>query len=400
MKKFNKYIFLPIIFLLLFLLLIYANKIPLYDDEPTHFAQINLFLKGEYKLIEGISIIPSFHFFIARTARLFGFRTLNQFRLINFFFTFLNITLFYLITMKLKSSHPVLKTLQFAFLPILFPYRFLLYAENLSVLLILLALYCALTGRKFTSFIFSSLSVLTKQTNIVWYLFILFLIYLNNGSLKINFRKLPEFMKNNWYFFFGLIFFGIFVVTNRGVAVLTQKMHPDFIIKPGNLYWMLFLFFILFFPLNLKNISAIKPFLLKNKKLLIPLFLFLFVAVITFTSDHPWNQNPEHIRNRIILFFMSNSFWKVIYLLTVIFSLLSLFFTELININYYWLYPFTFLSLIPIWLIESRYSLPFFVLFNLFRKSASGKKELIQTVYFIILSLLIYWGYLNQQFYL
>lgn len=390
--------FLGIIFSGLFILFLFSTKIPLYDDEPRHFDQINLFIEGKYEIIT--TSIPVFHLIEAQFAKIFHSKSLHHLRFFNLLFSFLNIYIFFLIASKVSPSNNYLKTLQFAFLPVLFPYRFLLYTENLSLLFILLATYWTFRNKFFVSFIFAVFAVLTKQLNIVWYLFIFLFIYFKEYNSHLSFNNINLFIKEKYYFIAGLLGFAVFIYINRGVALITKDVHPDFYLSLGNFYWAIFLFFLLFLPLIINRFYIILGFICKKKIILIPVITFLITALFTFRLDHPWNQYPEHLRNGILLFFMSNIFLKLIFFNVVILTILIIYFIHLKKNHYYLLYPFMLLSLLPIWLIETRYSLPFFVFFILFREDFGRGIEFMQSLFFIVISILLFNGYLNQSFYL
>ena len=398
MKLIKKYIFLIALFSVLIISFLFSLNLPLYDDEPRHFDQINLFIKGRYQIIT--TSIPAYHLLITQIAKLFHFNTVNQFRLINLFFSFLNIYIFFLIAKKISPANYYSKTIQFAFLPILFPYRFLLYSENLFLLFILCAFYFVIKSKYFYSFIFALLSVLTKQINIVWYIFIMTTLYYKENLFQINLNKIYKFISGKLYFFAGLLAFGIFVFFNHGVAFITQDVHPDFYVSPGNFYWTMILYAIIFLPLNITKFNQFQYIFRKSSIILLPVIIFLIIAMLTFKNDHPWNQYPEHLRNRILLFFMSGLLLKFIFFISVIFAIITISFIKLKKNYYYLLYPFMIISLVPIWLIESRYSLPFFVFFILFREDFARKYELLQSIYLIVISVLLFKGYLLQSFYL
>ena len=126
--------------------------------------------------------------------------------------------------------------------------------------------------------------------------------------------------------------------------------------------------------------------------------LFLTVSWFSFHPSHPWNQFPEHLRN-LVLMAANQGVGKFLFLFAATLALLTLCFQPLLKREYYVIYPLSVMSLAAVWLIESRYALPAFILFLLFRKTGSIPLELLTLCLFMLFSGYLYWGYLNQLFY-
>src|SRR3989338_700703 len=400
MNKFNSLILILLFAFLIFLFSFIQNR-PLYDDEPGSYDQIKIYLNRRWEISEGFSKFPGFPFAIANLSLLINKTDISNLRAINFLFALASIVIFYLINLELDAENGVIKTVMFAFLPVLFPYQFLLYTENISNFTLLLAFYLTVRKKFFASGIFSIISVSVRQINIIWLVFIFFYIYLNNTKQYLNIGNFISHCRKNWLFLLTCFLFLIFGLVNKGFAVGNLSgAHPSFTIYPGNVYWLLFLFFVLFLPQNIYNISSFFLFLKKNKKLLYPILFFIIVSALTFNNSHPWNQYPEHLRNRILILFNSYYLNKLIFFIIISYSLLSLSQIKLINKVLYLIYPFSFLSLAPMWLIESRYSIIPLFLFILFKKKTNTVLEIITSFIFFCLSLLFYFVYLSQKFYL
>lgn len=81
-------------------------------------------------------------------------------------------------------------------------------------------------------------------------------------------------------------------------------------------------------------------------------------------------------------------------------SLIYISLTRLADGKFYPLYPFTVFALVPIWLIESRYAIIPLILFILFREISDRRLEWLTVIYFVLVSMYFFYGYLNQGFYL
>ncbi|KKS98423.1 MAG: hypothetical protein UV73_C0002G0137 [Candidatus Gottesmanbacteria bacterium GW2011_GWA2_43_14] len=370
---------------------------PLYDDEYSNYGQIKLFLEGNYSAYPKIGVIPGYHFFVSSMGILLGLTQIPQLRIINFIMVLLSFYLFWKTAGLLEDYGSInLKTLQFIFLPVIFPYRFLLYTENLSVPLILGSLFFLHNKRHWLAGLLACLSMLVRQLNV--FLVIYLILHITAETMGKQ-KKLKTIIKNNLINIFGLLAFAGLFIINKGTAIGVQDLHPDFFISPGNLYWALFLFFIMFIPINIANFWAIRTFIRQHKKILIFAMIFIISAVITFTANHPWNQSPEHLRNRLLLAVNGNIITEILFFSAVVYAIFSLAMIKLNRPLNYLIYPLSILSLLPIWLIESRYALLPLLLFMLYRKPTEKRLEYLTLAGFIIFSAYLYYGYLKQVFY-
>ena len=197
-KNTKKLIFLLSLLILLSCLFIIIKNNTLYDDEFGHFSQIKLFLEGKLEIYKGISLIPGYHLITAVIAKLTGLTSVPELRIISYSFSLLTIITFFKITQVIDPHFSFLKTFQFAFFPVLFPYLFLLYNESLSILLVLLSFYSILLKKNFLGGIFSIISVLVRQTNFVWLVFFFIYIYLRKYSNKSNLINFIKYSTENW----------------------------------------------------------------------------------------------------------------------------------------------------------------------------------------------------------
>lgn len=370
----------------------------LYDDEPTHIAQIRNFMNRNTVIHPRISLIPGYHFVIASAATLLGTREIPHLRAISLAINLLAIISFFLVARKLDTAHALTKTIQFSFLPILFPYQFLLYPEGLMLSLTFTSLLFALTRKYTLTAFFGFLSVLARQTNIVWFVFLHLLCYLDFRQNNLTANII---LKKSWLFILGYCIFAVFFAVNKGFAIGTSDVHPNFSIFSGNVFFVLFVSFWLFLPQMIVNFAKVKKAVSDRKWLPFIIILFILIGTYKFSNSHPWNQYPEHLQNRLVLIpFTSILLLKIIFFAVISYSVISLRVTKLISSRYYLLFPFAFLAAVPIWVVGARYSMVFFTFFLLFRKYTSPVLEWAIILIFTSVSLFLFYGYLNQIFYL
>jgi alpha-1,2-glucosyltransferase len=292
------------------------------------------------------------------------------------------------------------KTLQYVFFPILFPFFFLLYTDVFSLLLVITAFFFALKKNYNLTAIIGIASILVRQNNIIWLLFLYIFLYFQEYS-TINKEIIKNHIKKSWLFLLGFLAFAIFLFINKGIALGDEARHPGGIFF-GNIYFLLFLFFFLLLPFNLANLPKIIEKIKQNKKI-IPLLLAIFIFYFfTFQNTHPYNQ-PQYsffLRNQILLFFTSSLFLKILFLLPIAYSILSIWATKLPSKACYLIYPTAILYLLPSWLIEQRYYLIPFALFLALKEKKSNTVEYLTIIMYITLSLYLFWGIRYVEFFL
>lgn len=394
-----------------------------FGDEGFHFTQIDKFLRGDYSMDGSITTLPGYHGVQALVAWIMGEHTLGFYRLVNLLLSIASVILLFGITRSVDPTTARAKTVQYAFLPILFPFFFLLYTDVLSLFLGVAA--CSAYNRRAFAWalLIAGLSILIRQNNIVWFLFFAISFALESGFL----RSVGSTCSRRCTFSFpafadaegrgksdssahsslsrlhiilslgicAVVFalFGVFVVRNGGIAIGDAGAHPFPQMHLGNIYFLLFLAGILFLPLHLSHLHRIGRFLLKHP-LAAPISIGFFVfGMLTFANTHNYNQDIHSVflRNRVLEYFTLTPLLMTAFFIPTTLAFLSLLVTKLEKPYQYLLYPFGVLYLLPSWLIEQRYYLIPFVFFLLFRKSEHGAIEWLQAFYSILFSAILFW---------
>jgi alpha-1,2-glucosyltransferase len=143
----------------------------LYGDEEVHYDQIRRFACGDLSLNSWLTTLPGYHALLGLIGYVTGVTNIPFMRFLSFLIGLATIGVFGLINREISRNAEFLRILQFAFLPILFPFFFLLYTDVLSLLFVLLAFFCILRERTTLAAVMSLAGTLVRQTNIVWLLF-------------------------------------------------------------------------------------------------------------------------------------------------------------------------------------------------------------------------------------
>ncbi len=411
---------LPVILVLTFLTIATHGTM---GDEGFHWSQLKLFLAGDYKMDPSITNIPGFHFIVMLFAKVFVLEGLPALRTYSLVLGTLSIFAFYLCARALRPGEAHLRTYQYAFLPILFPFFFLLYTDATSLLFVLMALWAAVSRHAKTAAIFAILSVCIRQTNIIWLFFILLYVLLDQGFIDEFFvsvrrhvsritltftsslarKPWKEWLGTLWVFGLGFVLFAIFVKVNGGVAIGDKGAHPFPAFHLGNVYFLLFCFFFLFLPIHVANLGKISEMIAK-RKLLWMLFILGFFAfyMLTFVNDHYNNQAglAFFLRNKILVFYTKTLVHKAVFFLPIVYAVLSLCVIRYDKKIFFFLYPFTLAFIVPSWLIEQRYYLVPFAIFLLARERYHWTVEYSLLILSMGLSAYFFWGIQQGKFFL
>jgi len=353
-------------------------------DEARHFNQINSFAHGNFSLDPELTTIPGYHALMALICRVFDRYSLNSIRFLNSLIAFAVILVFYFTACRLSSEYALTKTLQFLFLPILFPFLSLAYTDTLSLLLVLLA-YRALQVSKYNlALLMALLSVFVRQNNIIWLLYVVALEYVRRNGCKPGLSLLLEHLKRSWIAILALTAFALFVLYNGGVALGHVKYHPAFSLQSGNVFFFLFISFFLFAPQHMLSGGKMLRQLARDWRTCLALLLLAGFYLFTYRVDNPLNFFQFHLRNQLLLFFVSSLALKALFFVITAWALLFFLHSRLSGETRILLYSATVLFLVPAWLIEQRYYLIPLMFFMLLKKEDSSRAEYLTVLLYMV----------------
>ena len=361
-------------------------------DEQEHLAQIERYIEGAF--ITMTPMIGGFHAAAAAVARLTGLSTKEDMRLLVLLISGATILLFRSLVQSFEPRASTMRTLQFVFFPLLFPYWFLIYTDIFALMLLLLAVLALTRDRFHATGILMFASVVVRQTYIVW------MALLGLWTLIVKVAEPQRLVKRSTSFGIGAGLFLLFVIVNGGVAVGDQDHHPDLEFQTENLLFMLVCFFVMFLPLIVSTLPRIARL---HRAVLVgaPLAsLVLFFG--TFRVDHTGNTQWQdyYLRNAMLEAMTSSPLAGVMTSVAIALAVLSLCVIRFRQPSHYLMYPFAALSVMPAWLIEQRYYMPAFALFMLFRESASPRVERALLAVNIAAALYLFTGVVDGSLFL
>lgn len=381
-------------------------------DELIHLPQIQSFMAGSMVLNGIVAMPPGFHLTIASIANFLGLQELRELRVINAAITLICPLLFWMYLASEKSKLPTLRSTQVLLSPIVWPFFFLLYTDLSSLLLILTSI--ALIERRHIKIaaLVCTFSLAFRQNNIFWAALIWLIAIGDSCSIsslledrKSSFndflKKIVPALKKTCLFFTPFLAFAIFVFLNGGVAMGNKDLHQASGLYPTQVFFCLLVFWLVLLPMHINNLGSIFELLKAHPWIALLLILLGVTYYLSFDISHPYNFPSDYfIRNWVLYKLKDHQYWRLIALIPMAWALLSLMVTDLEKRSYYWLYPITLASLLPVHLIEQRYYIIPLVLFMLFRVPMLKKWESILLGWTILLSTLVSYGIVSMRIFL
>lgn len=389
---------------LLFLLtsLLYLSKTSYLVDELAHYQstveigtdQINS------QTFSRNAQIPTYYYFMSLFVHLAPTISLNGLRVIQTFFSFLTIVIFYKTAVLIDEKNAHIKTYQFLFFPLTSIFYVLFYNDIFSLMVLLLSFYFLEKKLFVLSWLFALVSVLLRQNNIIWVLFICCYHAYDYLSIPITQKKVWQYLKECSGYLLSLIAILLFIVVNGSPAMADPNANT-FSVHVENPFFYLFTLSALFLPVIISNSTNYLRFNKKNLVLFImccalfPLFWYLFRAENWFNTQ----VFDFHLRNKIIHFVLSSPLYKAVFFIFICIAPFFLNTQRLVEKKHFLLYPFTLLFLALSWLIEPRYYIIPITFFLLFRKGQKLFPEIVIICYFLLLSLWHLWGSAQHLFF-
>ncbi len=335
-----------------------------YADEVHHFRQITAFCDGDFRIDPKLTTVPGPHALTALVAGLTGDCSLAAARRVNIAVGLLSVLAFLYAAVATPTARPLARTLQYFLLPILLPYHFLVYTDSISLLALLLAVGLLLRGRDVSAGIVVALSLLLRQTNVVWVVFVAAYVLVER-----EWEGRTAYLRRVWPCLLGCAGFAAFALANHGVAIGDARAHHPGL-SFGNVFFLLMLFFVLFLPRNIASLAASGERLADRGFLAVLAAVYgLFLA--TFGVDHAYNKFAGFLRNDLLVTLDERDVLRVAAFAIVAGGAAVLYVDRLARPSYHLLYVFAVLSLLPIRLIDQRYDFAPLALFLLFRRDDS-----------------------------
>jgi alpha-1,2-glucosyltransferase len=356
-------------------------------DEGVHSYQIYKFLNGSYEHFKYVTMLPVYHAANALFVKLFGNTDFNYLRFSNLLLSVFAIPAFLALVRTSYPGQAYSRTLQFLFIPFVFPLLFLVYTDLFSVAFTLAMVERTLNKRYLMASIFAFFAVFIRQPNLIWVGYCCLLILFQADRPLLSNSFLAAYFRKVWPYFIVILLFGAFVFWNGGIAVGDTEQHK-ISLNISNFYFFLLVSFALFLPYNIARINDVKDLLIANKWLFL-LLIFMFFVYMT-TYEHPHKYNTKELSfylHNLFLYYSCDVYWL---------RILSFFAMAWMALSYYaaskygkdrkpllLLLPVSLLSTVPLPLIEQRYYLVSLSLFIALRPPVPEKFTVLTLIYYI-----------------
>jgi alpha-1,2-glucosyltransferase len=368
-------------------------------DEMVHYGQINLFDHGDFRVAyKYLTMLPGYHVVMSSVLWLTDQRSLEATRLLNAIFGVLTILAFHLLRKRIWPAESSLLTLQFALLPILLPYDFLVYTDVMSLGLVLGATAATVRSRYLLAGVLMVVAMLVRQTNVIWLPLLagiaLWPIW-PVPSLRVTFaRTLPLAI--------GLALFVAYWAWNGHISLSAEQatMHPDFSLHVGNLYLALFMCAI-FLPLHV--LAGLRNFwsqVVSRRWLIVLPIVSIAFFLLVFHVDHPYNlvADPFLLHNFLIQQCDAHLSFKIAFGLLAVAAACGLASTPLRPGGAVLLYPLALVALSAFWMVEHRYALIPMALWLAFRQPLTRRIELATTALWLLIAVFFCLGIYFDRF--
>jgi alpha-1,2-glucosyltransferase len=373
-------------------------------DEGVHSYQIYKFVNGSYEHFKHVTMLPVYHAVNALFVSLFGFTELNYLRFTNLLLSVLTIPSFLALVKIFYPQQAYIRTLQFVFIPFLFPLFFIIYTDLFSLAFVLIMIERTLKKNYKVAAVVAFFAVFIRQPNLIWVGYCCLLILLDIESPLVSKASVTEFLKKVWPFILVILSFGMFVIWNGGVAVGDTDQH-QISLNISNFYFFLLVSFALYLPYNIARFGDVKDLLVSNKWLIVLVIILFFVYMATYEHPHKYNTKElSFYRHNLFLHYTCDVYWL---------RILSYFAMAWMALSYYaaahvskdhkpllLLLPVTLLSIVPLPLIEQRYYLVSLVLFIAMRPSIPEKISVLTLIYYIGVSGYVLYHISRMNFFL
>lgn len=365
------------------------------SDEWYYQDQIRMFHDGDWSLVPVITMIPGYHAAVGLITRLFGEYSNTTARMVNVAGSLPLLVLAWRLAERNYLDSGAMRAAQTFFLPLLYPFFFLIYTETWSITLLVGMMLATLGGRVALAALAAVASMAIRQDFVIWAAFALLLLALEEATWSARLRRA---IAVGWPLIgAGALFVAFFVANGFSVALGDKPMHasPH---NATNLYVCLLYAFVLFIPYHAWNAPKVIA-LLRKPWIAVAVACGFAVYWQTFSNSHPDNQSRHWLHNEVLYWMMQLDWLRALLYLPMAWAALSFAASRLPERRFEWLYAFAGLSVFLHPLVEERYYLPGFVLFNLWRPSMPERWEWAMLLAYVAVSLYLFLGIASVEFF-
>lgn len=372
-------------------------------DEGFHAPQAMNFAKGIYRFERSLPMLPAYHLLLGLMARAVGIQELNVLRLLSGIVSLISLPVFARLARRFWPLDAGLRTAHLLFLPIAFPFFFLVYTDMWSLLAVLGMLLLTLERRFVLAGLCAVIAIALRQTAAVWLAFALVLATLDQCDTRATFsirKAAGNLFRRGYPLLLAGGLFATFVVLNKGVALGDRKLHQA-AFNPTNLYLFLILGWALFLPCQVASLPRILP-LLRRPAVWVALGLGMLVYLGTYQVKHQFNAPGLnfYLHNGVLAVMTRSVALRAALFVPLAWMILSLWTMRFPEPRLRWLLLFIALSVAFNPVVDPRYYLPGLALLLAFREPGRDSVELATVFAYVPVSAFLLFGIVKGSFFL
>lgn len=373
------------------------------SDEGVHAGQIWQFYNRNYSVSPRLTMLPVYHHIMAFIIRQIGIYGDPLLRFQSMLVSLCVLPVYWLLAHRYFKKNSRIRVLNLFFLPLMFPFFFMIYTDIWALLAVGIVVHLVLSGKYFLSFVPAVIAVALRQDMIIWILFA-FLLTLFSGIDGFNKENAIRLYKNLLtrcvpliIVFFG---FAVFVYLNKGIAVGEKDAHHA-TFNLTNVYVYLLCSWFVFFPLNVYSLKSISNWVRRPWVLCLILIAFP-IYMGTYSNTHGYNQaNALFWLHNYLLDLMTRLRWfRALLYIPIVWMLLTLLTMPWPDKRFKLLLFVIPISILLHPLVEPRYYFPAFAFLCVWRPNLPFYYELISLFVSIPLAAFITFGTATGKFFI
>lgn len=374
---------------------------PVRSDELYHFAQIELFRHGEWRVLDTyLTTIPGYNAAVAAVLAATRTDSIGAARAVTALFGLLAAAAFHAIRRETQPGTEAIATAQFLVLPVLAPFFFLVYTDVLALSLVLWATFATLRSRHAWSALLVCLAILVRQSDVVWAGFLALLATWPAFASRRR-DELAVSMRRALPYLVPIVLFVGFWAWNGSISLSHEQaaLHPEFSFHIGNVILALVIGGLL---LPMQAVGAgvdYRAAMARRRWLFFVPFVAFFTPIVFFGADNPYNTaQPDFFIHNAIVQVIANHDLKLVAAALATFGAV-LWWVPLVPAGARWLYPIAAFFLASEWLIETRYLIVPFALWLALRQHRSRAIEWTTLALWAVIAVLIVAGTVSGRFF-
>ena len=373
-------------------------------DEAAHTFQVALFTSGKFEVFAGMAMIPTYHAVLALAEWATGFYDIALLRFVNLLGSLLLPVFVWRLVAMYAPREAGRRTVQWFFMPLLFPFFFVVYTDAWT-LAAMLATQLAALRREYLLAAFAGLvATLLRQDMIIWVGMAWLWVVLGDtdfATWRREWRRLlwPGFVRGLPLFLVMLSFL-CFFLWNQGIAV-GDRMRHEVGLNPTNIACFLLCAWLVFLPQNVQALPRIRS-LLRRPACIALLVAGFALYMGTYANTHAYNSEALrfYLHNEGLYWLTRYPWIRAAAFVPIAWMVLSLCVIDLAEPRLRIMYVVAPLSVGLHPLIEPRYYLPALTLFQVWRPSAGSRSENALLASYAAITLWVMWGTISGRFFL